>query len=86
MKQSILISMILCILLIASCQSSKASLQRAAASSIGNTLSSEVVVSNVKRKVTSVSWNAKKDGICYSYEADDLLKQTNCVKVKCKNQ
>jgi hypothetical protein len=68
-----------------SCKSTTASLQRATATSIGNTLSSEVTVSNVKRSASNVSWDAKKDGECYECESDDMVRRTNCKKVKCKN-
>ena len=85
MKRLIFTGIALSVLFASSCQSSKASLQRAAATSIGNTLSNEVVVTKVKRKATSVSWRARKGDICYSCEADDLLKSTNCVQVKCEN-
>lgn len=68
-----------------SCQSSNEALQRAAATSIGNTLSNEVVVSNVKRGATNVSWDAKKGNKCYKCEADDMVRKTNCVEVECDN-
>ena len=68
-----------------SCKSSTAGLQRATATSIGNTLSSEVIVSNVKRTATSASWSAKKNGECYECEADDMLRSVNCKKVECNN-
>lgn len=68
-----------------SCKSTSASLQRATATSIGNTLSSEVTVSNIKRGASNVSWDAKKGSDCYKCEADDMVRRTNCVKVKCNN-
>ena len=73
------------LLLMASCQSSTASLQRATASSVENTLSSEVVVSNVKRGVSNVTWDAKKGEQCYKCEADDMVRRANCVKTECEN-
>lgn len=73
------------LLVMASCQSSTASLQRATASSIGSALSSEVTVSNVKRGVSNVSWDAKKGDECYKCEADDMVRRTNCVKTECEN-
>ena len=68
-----------------SCKSTSASLQRATATTIGNTLASQVIISNVKRGVSNVSWDAKKDGECYKCEADDMVRRTNCVKVECEN-
>lgn len=73
------------VLALNSCQSSKASLQRATATSIGNTLSSEITVSDIKRSASNASWDAKKNGECYKCEADDMIRRTNCVKVECKN-
>ncbi len=72
--------------LFASCASSKASLQRATARSVGqNTLSGDYTISNVKRGALNVSWDAKsKDGKCYRCEADDMVRRVNCVKSKCK--
>lgn len=85
MKQILFMGIAFCILSVTSCQSSQASLQRAAATSIGNTLSNEVVISNVKRKATSVSWTAKKGDQCFTCEADDMVRRTNCVKTECEN-
>lgn len=73
------------ILSMASCQSSTASLQRATASSVGNTLSDEVVITNVKRGVSNVTWDAKKGNECFKCEADDMVRRTNCVKTECEN-
>lgn len=69
-----------------SCKSTSSSLQRATATSIGNTLSSEVSVSNIKRGASNVSWNAKKGSNCYKCEADDMVRRTNCKKVECDNE
>lgn len=68
-----------------SCKSTSASLQRATATSIGNTFSSEVTVSNVKRGASNVSWDAKKGSDCYKCEADDMVRRTSCKKVQCNN-
>lgn len=73
------------LLSMASCQSSTASLQLATATSVGNTLSSEVVVSNVKRGVSNITWDAKKGDQCYKCEADDMVRRTNCVKTECEH-
>lgn len=73
------------LILMASCQSSTASLQRATASNIGNTLSGEVVITNVKRGVSNVSWDAKKGDECFKCEADDMVRRTNCLKTNCEN-
>lgn len=70
---------------LASCKSTTVGLQRATATSIGNTLSSEVTVKNIKRGMTSVSWEAKKKNQCFKCEADDMVRRTNCVKVECEN-
>jgi hypothetical protein len=66
-----------------SCASSNENLQRATAQDIGNTLTNDVSVSNVDRKVTSVSWAAKGPSGCYQCDADDILRRVHCVKVDC---
>lgn len=85
MKQLLFVGTVISVLLATSCQSSKASLQRATASSIGNSLSSEVEISDVKRGMSNVSWTAKKADQCYKCEADDMVRRTNCVKTECEN-
>lgn len=85
MKKMTFIIVALASLTLTSCKSTSASLQRATATSIGNTLSSEVTVSNIKRGASNVSWDAKKNSDCYKCEADDMVRRTNCKKVTCKN-
>lgn len=66
-------------LLLTSCAMTNSGLQRATATNLGgNKLSSDYTVSNIKRSMMSVSWEAKsKDGKCYSCEADDMLRKVN---------
>ncbi|QMU63586.1 MAG: hypothetical protein GKR88_04350 [Flavobacteriaceae bacterium] len=85
MKKTFLLMALLGVLMLNSCKSTSASLQRATATTIGNTLASQVSISNVKRGGSNVSWEAKKDGKCYKCEADDMVRRTNCVKVECKD-
>jgi len=68
------------------CASTAGNLQRATATNIGkNTLSSDVAVKDIKRKATNVSWYAvSKEGTCYRCEADDMVRQVNCVEVSCQ--
>ncbi|MFV0573275.1 MAG: hypothetical protein ACK5M1_12735 [Xanthomarina gelatinilytica] len=81
MKQMIYVSMVcMGILSLHACKSTDASLQRATATSIGNTLSNEIIVSNVNRSATNVSWDAKKNSECYKCEADDMVRSVNCKK------
>lgn len=82
MKRVILSILLLVFFSFTSCKSTSASLQRATATSIGNTLSSEVTVSNIKRRASNVSWDAKKGNDYYKCEADDMVRRVNCKKVK----
>ena len=68
---------------LASCASSTESLQRATAKQIGNTRLQDVTIYNVKRGVSTVSWYAKTPNGCYECDADDMVRQVNCVKVGC---
>ena len=76
--------LVLFTLLLTSCASTIPNLQRESARNIGNNLmSKDVIISNVKRGVTSVSWSASTPSGCYECEADDMVRRTNCVKVDC---
>jgi hypothetical protein len=69
--------------LICSCATSLENLQRATANEVGNTLTKEVKIFNVKRGVTSVSWQAKTPTGCYECDADDMVRRVHCVKIDC---
>lgn len=56
-------------------------LRRATAAAIGNTLSDDVSVYEVKRGALSVRWKAKAPSGSYVCEADDMVRSVNCVKV-----
>ena len=71
------------VFLFSSCASSVESLQRATAKQIGNTRLQDVTIYNVKRGVSTVSWYAKTPTGCYECDADDMVRQVNCVKVDC---
>ncbi len=77
--------LVLGVVLLTSCASSTASLQRATATSLkNNTLSSDYTVSNVKRGAMNISWDAKsKKGKCYRCEADDMVRRVNCAETEC---
>jgi hypothetical protein len=64
--------------------SSVENLKRTSAKEIGNnTRTEDVSVSNIKRKMTSVSWYAQANGICYECDADDMVRSLHIVKVDC---
>lgn len=64
--------------------SSQENLRRATAKEIGNNIrTDDVVVSNIKRKMTSVTWNAQANGVCYECDADDMVRSVHIVKVDC---
>jgi hypothetical protein len=69
--------------LLCACASGGDNLQRATATEIGNTRTGDVAVSNVNRKATSVSWQAKAPAGCYECDADDMMRKVHCVKVDC---
>jgi hypothetical protein len=71
------------ILFLSSCASSVESLQRATAKQVGNTRLQDVLIYNVKRSASTVSWLAKTKSGCYECDADDMVRQVNCVKVNC---
>ena len=59
------------------------SLKRATAKEVGNTRLDDVKLYNVDRGVSTVSWYAKTPTGCYECDADDMVRQVNCVKVDC---
>jgi hypothetical protein len=69
--------------MLCACASTNDNLQRATATEIGNTRTSDVAVSNVNRKATSVAWTAKAPAGCYECDADDMVRKVHCVKVDC---
>jgi len=70
-------------LLLAGCASTTDNLARETARTIGGLTSSQIVVSDVKRGTTSVSWVAKTpSGAVYDCEADDMVRRVNAVKRK----
>ena len=79
MKKIILITTTL---LIASCASSPEKLQRATAKSIGGITSGQVSVSNIKQGMSAVEWQAKTAKDSYHCEADDMVREENCIKDK----
>lgn len=79
--KTILISAL--IFLFCSCASSVENLQRATAQEVGNTLTKDVTVYNVKRGTTTVYWQAKTPSGCYECDADDMVRRVHCVKVDC---
>jgi len=65
------------------CASSLANLQRETARSIGgDVMPEQVTISNVKRGMTDVKWDAETPDNKYKCYADDMLRRVNCVKVK----
>ncbi|MBS1619287.1 MAG: hypothetical protein JST76_12255 [Bacteroidetes bacterium] len=85
MKKAIFILWTITASLLASAQaSSQENLRRATAREIGgNTRTADVVVTNIKRKMTSVTWNAQANGVCYECDADDMVRSVHIVKVDC---
>ncbi len=69
--------------MLSACASTNDNLQRATATEVGNTRTSDVAVTNVNRKATSVSWTAKAPAGCYECDADDMVRKVHCVKVDC---
>jgi len=66
-----------------SCASTEGSLQRVTAKEIGNTRTSDVIVYDIDRGATTVSWKAKSPSGCYECDADDMVRNVHCVKVEC---
>jgi len=64
------------------CASSTGSLQQATAMSIGgNVLPDNVVVSNVDRGMTRVTWSASASGHRYACSADDMVRRPYCARL-----
>lgn len=68
--------------LLAACASSPEKLQRATANHIGGITSSDVSVSDIDQGMTAVTWKAKTSNAAYYCEADDMVREVNCVKDK----
>lgn len=62
------------------CASTSENLQRETARNIGDIHPDKVTVSNVKRGITSVSWDADTPKGPYSCSADDMVRRAYCVK------
>jgi hypothetical protein len=67
-------------LLLIGCANTSSNLARETARTIGGLRSDQVVVSNVKRGITSVSWVATTPSGVYDCEADDMVRRVNAVK------
>ena len=65
---------------LAGCASTSENLQRETARNIGDVHPDKVTVSNIKRGVTSVSWEAETPKGPYSCSADDMVRRVHCVK------
>jgi hypothetical protein len=62
--------------LLSACASTTENLQRETARSIGNNIGpSDVAVSNINRRATSVSWDAAAKGVNYNCSADDMVRR-----------
>jgi len=66
--------------LLAGCASTQGNLSRETARTIGGLRSDQVIVSDVRRGVTSVSWVATTPSGIYDCEADDMVRRVNAVK------
>ncbi len=78
MKKLILISLFG--FLVIGCASSTQNIKSKTASHIGGVLSDQVTITNIDRGMTEVKWNAKTPNGSYRCEADDMMKNVNCVK------
>lgn len=79
MKQKLLITFFACFAY--GCASTEANLQRESARSIGHGLSpDQIVISNVNRGITNVSWVAASPKGRFNCYADDMVRRVNCVK------
>lgn len=65
-------------------RNSDANLKIATAAHLKNMLSDDVTVSDVKRKMLSVRWTAETPAGTYRCEADDMVRNVNCVKTEPK--
>ena len=71
--------LLLAILTLTACASTPENLQIATAGATGATIS-DVVINNVNRSATSVTWDALISGQPYSCGADDMIRRTTCAK------
>lgn len=62
-------------------RNSDKNLKIATATKIGNMLSDDIVLSDVKRGMLNVKWTATTPSGTYRCEADDMVRSVNCVKV-----
>ena len=67
-------------IVLAGCASTTENLQRETARNIGNLNPEQVTVSNVKRGMSSVTWDANTPQGPYSCSADDMVHRPHCVK------
>jgi uncharacterized protein YcfL len=79
MKRFVFPVIIVC-LLAAGCASTPENLQRETARVIGDISPDQVRVSNVKRGVTNVNWDADTPKGSYSCSADDMVRRPYCNK------
>jgi hypothetical protein len=68
------------LILLGGCASTTENLQRETARNIGDVHPDKVTVQNVKRGVTSVSWEADTPKGAFSCSADDMVRRVHCVK------
>jgi hypothetical protein len=69
----------LIVVLTVGCANTDANLKRETARSIGGLTSEQVTISDVKRGVTDVKWDADTPTGSYRCEADDMVRRVNCV-------
>lgn len=62
------------------CASNVANLQRESSRFIGDVLPDTVKISNIKRRMSSVSWDAETSKGIYDCSADDMVRRVHCVK------
>jgi hypothetical protein len=79
MKQFIF-SLVMVCLLSTGCASTPENLQRETARFLGDISPEQVQVSNVKRGVTDVKWEADTPKGTYSCSADDMVRRPYCSK------
>ena len=79
MKKNILIAIL--VGLVCGCASTEANLQRESARSIGQGLSpNQVVIADIDRGATNVSWTAETPKGKFKCFSDDMVRRVNCVK------
>lgn len=82
MKRSILL-LLISVLVFSGCASTAGNLQRETARFIGDIHPDQVTVSDVKRGVTDVKWEADTPKGKYSCSADDMVRRVYCLKNRC---